>query len=72
MGLAYLKEYPFFKNEKYYLTMSYNGTMVFFEEVTLQPGTIYEAGYNYIHRGPPMTMIFKAELYSDCYFGLDL
>lgn len=54
------------------MTLQSTGVLVFFEEVTLLPGKPYEAAYNYVHRGSPMIMNFKATLFSDCYYGLDI
>lgn len=53
------------------MIVEYNDTLLFFEEVSLQPGKPYEASYNYVHRGPPIVMDFKVSLNSDCYYGLD-
>lgn len=70
-GIAHLPNFPYLKEEKYYLSLECYGVLVFFEEVTLVPGQTYEAGYNYVHRGAPQPMKFTALLCSDCYFGLD-
>ena len=70
-GIAFTQNYPYLKEEKYYLTLEFSGVLVFFEEVTFTAGETYKASFNYVHRGPPIKMKFTALFCSDCYFGLD-